>query len=251
MGIYDRDYYRKEGPSFLGNLDHGKVCLWIIATNIVFFIVQMSTLRPVLPANYGLEVSEDDPAIQQMMRWMPGMPKASPFTDALDLDVPKVLHGQVWRLITHAFLHDTTGYWHILWNMLILFMFGRDMEDMYGWREFLAFYLFSALLGGLAYTAAYLMGVYHGVALGASGAVTAVVTLFACHFPTRIILVMFFLPVPVWLFVLVTVAHDAFSVLGRVNNGIAAAAHLGGAVFAFAYYRQQWRVLKFGKKLST
>jgi membrane associated rhomboid family serine protease len=247
MGIYDRDYYRREGPSFLGGLDHGRVCAWIIGINIVFYVIQMATMRSVVfPGGF-----DGDEIQQQFHRGGEPFLKESPVTNWLDLDVPKVLHGQIWRLLTHAFLHDTSSIWHIVWNMLILWWFGRDMEDLYGWREFLAFYLVSALVGGLAFSAAFVAGIYNGPALGASGAVTAVVTLFACHFPTRVILVFFVLPVPIWIFVLITIAKDSFDVLGRTNNGIAAAAHLGGAAFAFLYNRQHWRLLSFVPNLKA
>ena len=45
---------------------------------------------------------------------------------------------QLWRLITGAFLHDPENWWHIVWNMLFLWWFGKDIEAMYGWKEFLA-----------------------------------------------------------------------------------------------------------------
>jgi membrane associated rhomboid family serine protease len=237
MGIYDRDYYRREGPSFLGGIEYGRVCMWIIGVNVAMYLLQLATQTPVAP---NLDRVDDEESAIQAIQYMP---EVSPVTNWLDLNVPAVLHGQVWRLLTHAFLHDPTSPWHIIWNMLILFWFGRDIEGMYGWREFLVFYLVSALVGGLAFCIGYLSNIYRGPALGASGAVTAVVMLCACHFPTRIIYMFMFLPVPIWIFVVITVAQDLFSVVGRVNNGVASAAHLGGAAFAFVYYRQQFRLL--------
>src|SRR5262245_21570323 len=112
MGIYDRDYYRRDGPSFLGAITrHGMVCKWLILLNGICFVVQLLTrFRP----------------IDSLNLWVPG-----PFTEALWLDVPKVLDGQVWRLLTYAFLHDTGGILHILFNMLFLWWFGSDVEDLY------------------------------------------------------------------------------------------------------------------------
>jgi len=71
-----------------------------------------------------------------------------PFTDALELDAPKVMDGQIWRLLTYAFLHDTQIPLHIIFNMLFLWWFGSDVEDLYGSKEFLAVYLVGAVLGG-------------------------------------------------------------------------------------------------------
>ena len=77
----------------------------------------------------------------------------SPFTDALELNVDRVVfHGEVWRLLTYAFLHDPGDIFHILFNMLLLYWFGCDMEEMYGPREFLVFYLVSAVAGGVAFS---------------------------------------------------------------------------------------------------
>jgi membrane associated rhomboid family serine protease len=229
MGIYDRDYYRRDGPSYLGSfLERGTVCKWLIGINIVVFILQMLTrVAPEVGPDGGYAGFKD------------GF-----LTEALILNVDKVLHGQVWRLLSYAFLHDTNSIYHILFNMLFLWWFGRDIEDLYGPREFLAFYLASALAGGVLYTLTEVAMGGHHAALGASGAVTAVLVLCAIHYPTRIIYVMFLLPVPIWLFVVFSVGMDTFRLLSHMQNGVAVAGHLGGAVFAFAYYR-------FGVRLTN
>src|SRR5689334_25323067 len=107
MGIYDREYYRRESPSFL---DRGQVCKWLIGINIVCFILQLVTRPHGFPQAGGTD----------------------PITDWFVLDVDAVLHGQVWRLLTYAFLHDPQGLYHILFNMLFLWWFGSDVEDIYG-----------------------------------------------------------------------------------------------------------------------
>src|SRR5262245_17511006 len=115
MGIYDRDYYRREGPSFLDHITSGgKVCKWLIAINIVAFILQLLTRRADIPV-------ELEGVFRQLGADFPGR---SPFTDALDLDVKAVMHGQVWRLLTCAFLHAPDSIYHILFNMLFLWWFG-------------------------------------------------------------------------------------------------------------------------------
>jgi membrane associated rhomboid family serine protease len=223
MGIYDREYYRREGPSFLGSLaQQGKACNWLLGLNIVCFILQFAT-RPA-----------------------PGLP--GPFTDWLILDTQAVLHGQVWRLLSYAFLHDTGTPWHIVLNMLLLWWFGRPVEGVLGSREFVFFYLVSAVVAGVAYLACAVGGLHPAPpglsqrVLGASGAVMAVLVLAACYNPRQIIYLFFILPVPIWAFVLLYVANDAFQLLGRMNNGVAVSAHLGGAAFGFAYYKMGWRL---------
>jgi len=221
MGIYDRDYYRNTNSSFLGSFtDRGLMCKWLIGINVVVFLLQMVTR---IPPSYELQRS------------------SQPFTDLFLLDVGEVLNGQVWRLLTYAFLHDTSSLWHILFNMLFLWWFGSDVEDIYGPREFLAFYLVSAFLGGSAFVLTHLAA-GTGWCLGASGAVTAVVVLCAMHYPTRIILLFFVIPVPIWVFVLFMVAQDLFAFLGRSSGNVAVQVHLAGALFGFLYYKFQWRV---------
>ena len=216
MGINDRDYIRREGPSFLGAfVERGTICKWLVGANVVIFVIQLLT----------------------------GENGGSPFTDALVLNVDRVVfHGEVWRLLTYAFLHDPGDIFHILFNMLLLWWFGSDLEDLYGPREFLAFYLIAAICGGLLFSAARLIGFPGDVCYGASGAVTAVLVLCAFHYPRRIIYLFLFLPVPIWLFVVGSVAYDAYTLLAHHNTGVAVAVHLGGAAFAFLYYRRHWRI---------
>src|SRR5262249_10051649 len=145
MGIYDREYYRKEGPSFLDSFTtRGQVCKWLVLVNIAVWVLQLLSRQrvPLLGERFL-------PAI-----WMEG-----PFTSALILDAAKVFDGQVWRLVTYAFLHDpgvasSPGgfYWHIIFNMWFLWLFGGYVEERYGSKEFLAFYLLAALAGGITYT---------------------------------------------------------------------------------------------------
>jgi membrane associated rhomboid family serine protease len=175
---------------------------------------------------------------------------AEPFTDFFILDVEMVFrYGQVWRLMTGAFLH--ADLWHILFNMLFLWWFGSELESIYGSKEFLTFYLVSALFASLAYCGFEGVQVLTGQAggfsraLGASGAVTAVMLVYACHFPTRVIYLFFVLPVPIWLFVAFHVGRDALALISGVHNGVGVTAHLGGALIGFLYYKFEWRLSPF------
>jgi membrane associated rhomboid family serine protease len=219
LGIYDRDYYRAEGHSFLGSFtERGKVCKWLLLINGICFVIQLMTTQ----------------------QWG----GAGPFTEALWLSPQKVLDGEVWRLLTHAFLHDPNYIWHIVFNMLLLWWLGTDVEDIYGSREFLAFYLTAAVVAGLAFLGGELARGNNSPALGASGAVMAVMVVCACHYPHRTMLV-WFIPMPLWLMIVLYVGHDAYVFLVRANSLVAVSAHLGGAAFGFLYYKYQWRILNF------
>jgi membrane associated rhomboid family serine protease len=226
MGVYDRDYYRSDrsGPWF-GFSGRGQVVKWLIGLNVVIFIAQSMTIAP---------------------------PTPGPITEWLELDVGRVLHGQVWRLLTYAFLHASFN--HILWNMLFLFWFGMDVEEMYGSREFLAFYLTSALAGGLGFVICNRLGVPGDYCLGASAAVMACLVLCALHDPRRVILLFFILPIPIWFFVLFMIIPDAYALLmalrysgefeGSFGTSTAVAAHVSGAAFACGYYYGGWRIMR-------
>jgi membrane associated rhomboid family serine protease len=223
MGIYDRDYVRRDGPSFLGALgERGRVCKWLIGINVVVFIIQVLTR------------STD-----------PFSPSLGWFSDAFVLSVRSVWHGQVWRLLTYSFLHDPESILHILFNMLFLWWFGTDVEDLYGPREFLSFYLGSCFAGGLLYFfSALALQPNSPPCLGASGGVLAVMTLCTIHYPRRTILLFFILPIPLWVFLVMYLAGDAyvFLNLNRLETSTAVAAHLGGALFAGVYYRLHIRL---------
>src|SRR4051794_32134692 len=103
MGIYDREYYRKDGPGLLGALTgQGRVTNWLIGINVLCFFLQFLTRTQDFGRGGG---------------WR------EPVTDWFVLDVQAVLHGEVWRLLSYAFLHDTKNIFHILLNMLVLFFF--------------------------------------------------------------------------------------------------------------------------------
>jgi membrane associated rhomboid family serine protease len=233
MGIYDREYYRREGPSYLDRLKPtGAVTTWLIVINIFVFLLQLITAH------------RDD--------------RGGPITNALLLDTEAVLNGQVWRLLTHAFLHSPDTLFHILFNMWFLGMLGGDLEQIYGRREFLAFYLIAAVAGGVGYVLAYLVNLQVGLfaagqyALGASGAVTAVMLLYAIYYPSRPILVFFVLPAPIWALVVFQVVQDTFLFLKpEYQSGVGVSAHLAGAAFAALYYVLQWRLTGIGDILRS
>jgi membrane associated rhomboid family serine protease len=226
MGIYDRDYYRKEGPSYLDSFAlRGQICKWLLIVNITVFILQLIT------KNSGL------------------------VTDAFILIPAKVMEGQVWRLLTCAFLHDPAHPAHIIFNMWFLFLFGGEVEDLYGRWEFLAFYLTAALMSSLAFMAQAALGWHltmQNGAYGASGAVTAVMILCALHFPRMTILLFFVLPTPIWILAIFQVAQDSLGLFGgRPGENIAFSAHLGGAAFAALYHQTHLRLLSFWPKFRS
>jgi|WetSurMetagenome_2_1015567.scaffolds.fasta_scaffold00077_53 membrane associated rhomboid family serine protease len=146
-------------------------------------------------------------------------------------------HLQLWRIVTYAFCHDTAGPFHILFNMFTLWMFGAEIEDMWGTRRFVVFYLCAAAGSALFSLAAIFSPVmWYTPVIGASGAVIALLTVYALYFPRRQILLFFLFPVNV---VAAVVIFGAISLLGAVHSwgNVSHLTHLGGIAVGFAYVK--------------
>ncbi len=145
--------------------------------------------------------------------------------------------GKVWQLFTAIWFHAPEYVGHVFWNMLLLFFFGRTVEAHLGSRRYWWLYIG----GGLASTVigtgyAYLTG-NHGVALGASGAVYAVLTWLAFREPHRTILLFFVLPVPLWVLVGVfMVGSEVVNVAVLRLESLSSVAHLAGAAWGWLFY---------------
>jgi len=140
-------------------------------------------------------------------------------------------HGQAWRLLTYLFLHDLYTPFHLFFNMLALWMFGVELESMWGAGKFYRFYLVTGVGSALL---SFIM--WDSTIIGASGAILGLLTAYAWYFPNRTILMFFIFPVPVRLAVLIIGLISLF--LARTGGGtIAHLTHLGGIVAALAYLK--------------
>jgi membrane associated rhomboid family serine protease len=132
---------------------------------------------------------------------------------------------RLWTVLTSAFSHE--GLLHLFWNMLGLHWFGPDLEQLYGRRNFLLLYLYGGLVSSLAHVT-WERGWGHDVpALGASGAVMAIVVVTAIFYPQRQMWV-WVAQLPLWLLATLYLLAD-FSGLMRGGTGTAHGGHLGGA----------------------
>lgn len=161
---------------------------------------------------------------------------------------------RVYSLLTYGFLHSDAAFGgqadigHILINMLLLFMFGREVEARYGRLEFLAFYLAAIVVAGLTWSLCEIpfapssreFPLSYPV-VGASGAISAVVALFALNFPHRKVLFMFVIPMPMWVAAMIGILYDASGAMQR-SGTVAFTAHLAGAALGAAYFLGKWRL---------
>ncbi|MEO6693698.1 MAG: rhomboid family intramembrane serine protease [Ignavibacteria bacterium] len=138
-----------------------------------------------------------------------------------------------WQLITYMFLHG--GFFHILLNMLALWMFGAELENIWGPKRFLTYYLICGVGAGLCnILIAPLFGPV-GPTVGASGAIYGILVAFGYLFPDRNIYIYGLIPVKAKYLVIIYMLLALFSAGGGANDGVAHFAHLGGGVVGLIY----------------
>ena len=145
----------------------------------------------------------------------------------------------VWQPVTYMFLHG--GLFHLLFNMLALWMFGVDLERRWGTRFFARYYFISGI-GAAATTLvvsllpySFAAPLYGSVTVGASGAVYGLLVAFAMMYPHRPIYLYMLFPIPARIFVLIVGAISFLSSVSEARGGVAHAAHLGGLVAGYLY----------------
>jgi len=139
-----------------------------------------------------------------------------------------------WQVVTYMFVH--AGTWHLLFNMLALYMFGAPLERHLGSAEFLLFYFVTGIGAGLATLAVnWYSGMGYIPVVGASGAIFGLLLAFAACFPDTRILFMIFIPMRAPVAVLVFAGIELFSMFTGSNAGVAHLTHLAGLLFGWLY----------------
>jgi membrane associated rhomboid family serine protease len=214
MGLYDREYtqsgYRRQRfglPDMRFNLPRiTPVVKWLLIINVALFILSLIT-----PLGSFLEA------------W-----------GALDTRSWLTI-AQPWRFITYQFLHSRTDAGHIFMNMLGLFFLAPPLEQFWGSKRFLTFYLGCGVAGGLSYlllTTTGLLGA--GIMVGASAAILGVLAACAILFP-HFNLVIFVFPVPIRIAALGLMLVSVVNIFTGGGNLGGDVAHLGGAAAGAAY----------------
>jgi membrane associated rhomboid family serine protease len=149
-----------------------------------------------------------------------------------------VMHGWIWQVVTYGFLHD--GIWHVLFNMLSIWMFGSRLEIDWGRQRFLEFYFFSmigAAITTIAVSYTHLLGMDPAIpTVGASGAIYGLIVAFGVLYSRMRVYVFGIFPLEARVFAAIWVALALFQALGSRGN-INNVAHLGGALFGYIYLR--------------
>lgn len=224
MGLYDRDYtqadFKSQGAGFASQFGLPAITLvvkWLLIVNVGVFL--LCFLAPSL-ADF-------------LFTWF----SVYPATIGMSL--------QLWRVVTYQFLHDTSGFGHILINMLALFFFGPMLERLWGSRRFLTFYLICGATGGLVYPILANIGwLGRGPLVGASGSILGILAAGAILFPHMRVYVWGIFPVKLMFLAIVFAAIAILTLLqpSQFNNAGGQAAHLGGMAAGAIYaISQSWR----------
>jgi membrane associated rhomboid family serine protease len=145
-----------------------------------------------------------------------------------------VWHGWVWQLVTYMFLHG--GFLHILFNMFVLWMFGGEMERVWGSKEFLKYYFLTGIGAGICTVVIKPNSIIPTI--GASGAVYGILLAYGLTFPNAIIYLYFLLPIKAKYFVLFFGVLEFIASVSPSGDMVAHLAHLGGMIFGFLYLKR-------------
>jgi len=221
MGLEDRQYYREDYDQrsrFFVPGRHSMVTI-LVVINVVIFV--LDAFSPKMEGMGGTHWLSYLLGVKSNQLWA------------------------VWTYLTHGFAHasyDTqTGIWHLLGNMLGLWFLGSAVEQRLGRFEFLRFYLISIVVSAIGFTLVRLFISAQGFSfiVGASGGVTAVVTLFIFMYPKQQIFLMGIIPMPAWVLGVFLLLSNFMTALSP-NSNIAWEAHILGGALGCAYYLQRW-----------
>ncbi len=154
---------------------------------------------------------------------------------------------QPWSFITYSFIHF--GFFHVLFNMIWLYMFGRIILNVFSGKRLLTIYLLGAISGGMLFVLSYnLFPVFEnqrGFLLGASGAVTALMAFIATYSPNTQLRIFMF-NIKLWHIAVFLIVADLVRISTSDNAG-GLLAHLGGAIFGYIYAIQLAKGNDIGK----
>jgi len=173
MGFEDRQYFREDSVYGRTGLGRYSIVVILIAINAIIWLLDQFTPGHLLT------------------QWL-----------CLDAGQP----WKVWTFLTYGFAHSPSPL-HLMFNMFVLFMFGRPVSERLGRYEFLRFYLVAIVFSGLAFFLWNLLTQTPGAAVGASGATTAVLMLFILWYPHQKLSI-FVAEIPAWTLGVAIIGYD-------------------------------------------
>jgi len=163
----------------------------------------------------------------------------------------------IWQLFTYLFLHSPRDPFHILFNMLMLWMLGGELERYWGSRRYLVYYLVCGVGAGVFVT---ILGLARSApgspfdpasipTIGASGAIYGLLLAYGLIFADRIMLFMMIFPMRARTLTWILFGLAFLSNFSQARDGVSHVAHLGGMVVGYLYLKRAWHVGEFAREL--
>ena len=211
------EYRSSERILYFGGGLSSAIKILIVANVSIFFLVALLELESVFNMFFGL--------------------------------VPKYVWSKlyIWQPFTYMFLHG--GIWHLFINMLVLWMFGSEIERYWGRKEFLGFYFITGVGSGIL-TALFSLDSTIPV-VRASGAIYGVLLAYGLMFPNRVIYLYFFIPVKVKYFVLFIGGIAFISSFTNSASAVSHLTHLSGMVIGFIYMKSNVRISNLSDSVNN
>jgi membrane associated rhomboid family serine protease len=231
MGIYDRPYYRESSSPDLGPSwdQRSAISSIVIACVIVFAANLIFGGRGLLIQNFLSLHSQD-----AREPWM------------------------FWRALSYGFVHSAENPFHLIFNMLELWLLGRAVEERYGRTEFFLIYTICMVACGLGWLLLRSLLGDNALLCGASGAVCCSTMLYILNYPRSTLMLFGVVPIQAWMlgafmiFTNLTSSSAGLTMLGAGSKPtIAFDVHLIGIVFAFAYFYGHWQFSRMASPWDT
>jgi len=236
MSNYNDSYYKPGFGVTIGS-KWTRVIMILIIVNVTVFIIQL--LFSTISSQWGVPTMGMSPDTDGVVHHVKLGPDR--FTTLFWLYQPLAI-GKLWlwQLVTYMFLHSVSDPWHIIFNMLVLWMFGSEVEKAMGTRRFLTMYFTAGIFAGIFGC----LFTPNNPILGASGAIFAVEIAFAMFYPNATI-IFFVFPIKAKYLVTIFAGITVFNCLMPTGGNVAHFAHLGGLLYGFLFIRYEPRFTNF------
>jgi len=236
MSNYNDSYYKPGFGVTIGS-KWTRVIMILIIVNVIVFIIQL--LFSTISSQWGVPTMGMSPETDGVVHHVKLGPDR--FTTLFWLYQPLAI-GKLWlwQFVTYMFLHSVSDPWHIIFNMLVLWMFGSEVEKAMGTRKFLTMYFTAGIFAGIFGC----LFTPNNPILGASGAIFAVEIAFAMFYPNATI-IFFVFPIKAKYLVTIFAGITVFNCLMPTGGNVAHFAHLGGLLYGFLFIRYEPRFTNF------
>ena len=236
MSNYNDSYYKPGFGVTIGS-KWTRVIMILIIVNVTVFIIQL--LFSTISSQWGVPTMGMSPETDGVVHHVKLGPDR--FTTLFWLYQPLAI-GKLWlwQFVTYMFLHSVSDPWHIIFNMLVLWMFGSEVERAMGTRRFLTMYFTAGIFAGIFGC----LFTPNNPILGASGAIFAVEIAFAMFYPNATI-IFFVFPIKAKYLVMIFAGITVFNCLMPTGGNVAHFAHLGGLLYGFLFIRYEPRFTNF------